>query len=179
MGLSRFFGGKKTAIFQCVYKECESLCCKKNLVVLNEDDVSMLMSSGFELNEITNPLSLKSFLQTLGAPSFQQLDGLNVLRLKHDEDERCVFLEKDGRCRIYKHRPYYCREFPFKFSGEKIKSSNPLCPGVGKGGERSVSEIKLLLGLDTSGLKPPHLEGDPEKIRLARGLMSSVFRFLK
>lgn len=27
---------------------------------------------------------------------------------------RCVFQDKNKRCRIYEHRPRYCREFPYE-----------------------------------------------------------------
>lgn len=30
-------------------------------------------------------------------------------------DGRCVFQTKKYRCRIYKNRPKYCRDFPFEF----------------------------------------------------------------
>lgn len=41
-------------------------------------------------------------------------------------DGRCVFQAKDYRCRIYKYRPNYCREFPLEF-GTLPKLYHYLC----------------------------------------------------
>jgi len=36
-----------------------------------------------------------------------------VLVLAAGRDERCVFLDREGRCRIYAARPVQCRTYPF------------------------------------------------------------------
>lgn len=38
-------------------------------------------------------------------------DGALVLASAHDE--RCIFLDCDGRCRVYSVRPLQCRTYPF------------------------------------------------------------------
>jgi Fe-S-cluster containining protein len=180
MMLRGLFGKNKKRRFECVYDECKSLCCKTNLVVLNEADVAAFQEMNINLDDVTRKLELNKFLEILGSSSIKQLEGLEVLRLKKDEAGNCVFLNLEkGVCEIYEKRPYYCREFPFKFSKGKIKRSDPICPGLERGEEKGLAELKKDLGLDVVELKPPQLVGDEKKLKTSRSLMSVVFRLMK
>jgi Fe-S-cluster containining protein len=180
MVFGRIFAKKEGARFNCVYEECESLCCKDNLVVLNEDDVTGFKRQGIILDEVTNKLDLNRFLEFLGKSPIKQLEGLQVLQLKKDLEGRCVFLiEEGGGCKIYDQRPYYCREFPFKFSKGKIKSADPRCPGLNKREEKDIETLKKILGLYNVDHKPPYLVGDERKLKTSRALMTMVFRLLR
>lgn len=180
MVFERFFGRGQTTRFECLYRDCGSLCCKNNLVVLNEDDIASFKEMGIPVSEVTETLGLNEFLKVLGATPMKQLEGLQVLRLKKTVDEGCAFLiPEDGACRIYDRRPYYCREFPFKFSKGKIKSADPVCPGLNRGAEKDLTGLKKGLGLEHVELKPPFLLGDSAKLKTARPLMSVVFRLLR
>jgi Fe-S-cluster containining protein len=180
MVLGLIFRGGGKARFECVYAECESLCCKNNLVVLNEDDVAGFQKMGIETIDVTEKLNLNEFLGILGSAPMNQLEGLDVIRLKTDENGNCVFLEpKKGECKIYEQRPYYCREFPFKFSKGKIKKKDLICPGVEMGSEKEMTELKSELGLDGLELKPPYLVGDESKLKTSRTLMKMVFRLMR
>lgn len=180
MFLGRIFGRGQTARFECVYSECMSLCCKKNLVVLNEDDLGGFQESGIESAEVTEKMKLNEFLSVLGSAPMKQLEGLDVLMLKKDEEGNCIFLEPEkGACKIYNLRPYYCREFPFKFSKGRINKKDPICPGVERGIEKDIAELKSELGLSQLELKPPYLVGDESKLKTSRTLMKMVFRLMR
>jgi Fe-S-cluster containining protein len=180
MVFGRIFGREQNARFECVYTECGSLCCKKNLVVLNEEDVAALREGSLDPSDATEKLSLNEFLSILGSAPMKQLEGLDVLSLKKDEAGNCIFLEpEEGVCKIYDRRPYYCREVPFKFSKGKIKKSDPSCPGSERGGEKNLAEVKRELGLVGLELKPPYLVGDEKKLKTSRTLMKMVFRLMR
>lgn len=180
MFLDRVLGREQKARFECIFSECESLCCKNNLVVLNEDDMEGLEDMKIDVSEVTAPMDLNEFLQTLGTAPMKQLHGLFVLQLKKDKTGNCVFLvPTDGTCRIYERRPYYCREFPFKFARGKIKTTDTICPGVERGDEKDIRELKRILGLNEVQVRPPYLVGDARKIKTAKPLMSAVFRLMK
>jgi Fe-S-cluster containining protein len=174
------FGKEQKDRFECVYNECESLCCKKNLVVLNEDDVATFNEMHIDLDDVTTKLGLNEFLKLLGTSQIKQLEGLQVLQLKKDEAGICIYLApEDGKCKIYEKRPYYCREFPFKFSKGKIKSIDPICPGVSRGDEKNLDEIKEDLGIAEAQLKPPYLVGDEHKLKTSQTLMNMVFGMMR
>ncbi len=56
----------------------------------------------------------KSFQELLneGELELNMVDGLILPNLKMNEDERCTFLNEEGRCYIHKIRPGICRIFP-------------------------------------------------------------------
>lgn len=56
----------------------------------------------------------KSFQELLneGLVELNMVDGLILPNLRMNEDERCSFLNEEGRCSIHKLRPGICRIFP-------------------------------------------------------------------
>ncbi len=178
MVFGKIFSRGGGASFECIYQNCESACCKNNLVVLNADDMERLKLEDIDPSEVTSQLKLNDFLISKKASPMDQLEGLYVLKLQQDPDGNCVFLLSEGNCRIYESRPFFCREFPFKFAKGKIKKTVP-CPGVGVGEQKSVEELRLILGLDQSGIKPPFIVGDENKVKMANKLLPMVFKFLR
>jgi Fe-S-cluster containining protein len=180
MVFGRFFGKGQTSRFECVYTECKSLCCKENMVVLNEDDAAAFERLEINLADATEHLGLNDFLALLGSTPIKQLDGLEVVCLKKDERGNCRFLNsEDGGCKIYDDRPYFCREFPFKFSKGGIKKKDPICPGLGRGEEMDVLTLKDVLGLSGLDVKAPLLVGDESKLKTSKALMGMVFRLMR
>ncbi len=180
MVFGRLLRGEGKTRFECVYSECGSLCCRKNLVVLNEDDYAAFERLGINLSDATENLSLNEFLTLLGSAPMKQLEGLEVVCLKKDAGGNCQFLNsEDGGCKIYDDRPYFCREFPFKFSKRGIKKKDPICPGLGRGEEMDVSALKDVLGLSGLDVKAPLLVGDESKLKTSKALMSMVFRLMR
>lgn len=47
-----------------------------------------------------------------GGIELNMVDGLILPNIKMGEDERCTFLNEEGRCTIHKQRPGICRIFP-------------------------------------------------------------------
>ena len=68
--------------------------------------------------------------------TFVDEDGWRQLRF---EQGRCVFLEGEGRCRVYEGRPMQCRTFPFWSEfirrGRWTRRVRRLCEGIGRGPE--------------------------------------------
>ena len=67
----------------------------------------------YDVWQIKNGLG-KSFQELLndGSIELNMVDGLILPNLKMGEDERCAFLNEEGRCSIHSLRPGICRIFP-------------------------------------------------------------------
>lgn len=74
-------------------------------------------------------------------------DGDQVAAMR--ADERCVFLGKDSRCRVYSARPAQCRSYPFW--PEVINSKTAWqrearrCEGIDRGAVMPLSHIRKAL----------------------------------
>lgn len=101
----RLYGSNDMVKADC--NDCKgcSACCRGmgNSIVLDPMDIYHLekgLSSSFE--EL-----LAAYLE------LQVADGVILPNLKMEgRDERCVFLNEEGRCRIHAFRPGICRIFP-------------------------------------------------------------------
>lgn len=64
-------------------------------------------------------------------------------------DGRCVFLEIDGRCRIYPVRPVQCRTYPFWPEVVQYKAAwqreSRRCEGINRGPEVPVGRIRRMV----------------------------------
>ena len=64
-------------------------------------------------------------------------------------EDRCVFLNPDGSCRIYPVRPVQCRTFPFwrdlVDDGEWTAEARELCEGVGHGKLHQIEDVEPLM----------------------------------
>jgi Fe-S-cluster containining protein len=102
----------------CDIKFCNSLCCR-NCAVLTRDEVSELIAN------IRNEYAL-------------ELDCRKYFRLAKGEHGiyyamkmikgRCIFLNKEKRCRIYKCRPALCELYPVI----DVDAVDERCPIVNK-----------------------------------------------
>ena len=67
----------------------------------------------------------------------------------------CVFLDENGSCELYMHRPVQCRTFPWweevVGSPESWEEEKRKCPGIGYGKWHSCEEIEAGLTLDKYG----------------------------
>lgn len=63
--------------------------------------------------------------------------------------DRCIFLEEDGSCRVYPVRPVQCRTFPFWSdlveAGAWTDEAHALCEGVGRGRLYQIDDVKPLM----------------------------------
>lgn len=94
----------------------------------------------------------RTFEQLLAGPvELHVEDGLILPDLKMaGEDDRCFFLNEEGRCGIHAFRPGICRLFPLGRNYEKNRIQyfvlTDACPAKNK------SKIKVKKWLDTEGL---------------------------
>lgn len=83
-----------------------SACCRGmgNSIVLDPYDIYRLqMGTGKDLNSFMSQKEIE----------LNVVDGLILPNLKMDEmDEKCRFLNEEGRCSIHQYRPGICRLFP-------------------------------------------------------------------
>ncbi|MGB5338345.1 MAG: YkgJ family cysteine cluster protein [Gammaproteobacteria bacterium] len=72
------------------------------------------------------------------------------------QDDRCVFLDRDGRCRIYPVRPLQCRTYPFwpevVHSASAWRAEAERCEGINCGSVVPVDRIRRRV---TACLKQP------------------------
>lgn len=120
--------------FECL-KDCSN-CCQ--------------LSGGFVFLTEDESRAIADYLDT-DVDLFQKWftkDADGHLALVDGPEERCVFLE-DGICTIYPVRPLQCRTYPFWPENMKTKAhwnlTKKMCPGIGKGPERSASEVAAIL----------------------------------
>lgn len=71
--------------------------------------------------------------------------------------DRCVFLDADGRCRIYAVRPAQCRDYPFW--PEVVRDAGTWrrerrrCEGIGRGPVIPLAEVRRRLAAQRRGRK--------------------------
>ncbi len=107
-----------------ICEQCEALCCKgEGYVFLSDEDINNIAAF---LNTDTK-LFLKLYTKRV---IYGKKTAL--INLKINSEIRCVFLDDNNRCEIYKVRPKQCKLFPF---WESLKNKNKkqlakLCPGI-------------------------------------------------
>jgi len=91
-------------------------------------------------------------LQRAGVPASGFLDlarppAAGFVASLAQEGGRCVFLDGDMRCRVYHHRPLYCRLYPYIRESylETQLDVDLSCPGVGEGERLSDEELERIL----------------------------------
>ena len=71
------------------------------------------------------------------------------LVLASETSGKCVFLQKDGGCRVYRVRPLQCQTYPFwpeNLSSQKSwQREARRCEGIGRGSEVPVQLIEMTL----------------------------------
>ncbi len=80
----------------CLRHRC-SRCCHDTQMMLTEEDVERISALGY-----------RDF--------YYEKDGFLYLK---NRGGKCVFLDENGRCRIYEHRPAGCRFYPYIYDYER------------------------------------------------------------
>lgn len=94
----------------CLSRGC-SICCHDTEMLLTKEDVKRLADAGYE--DFLDPEEEGGTLRNV--------------------DGRCVFLDKDGICKVYGIRPMGCRIYPLVMRmPERIPILDPLCPYNGE-----------------------------------------------
>ena len=148
-------GGMNLRRFQCL-PGC-GLCCSYKVSLLKAD-IAALELAGLPASE---------FVDTVRRPA----SGLAACIAKRDGF--CLFLDERRRCRVYEHRPLYCRLYPYvRESHVHTQLDVSLsCPGVGQGPELSDEELLSVLELDGSA-------ADQEKLVARRNRTTEMVRGL-
>ncbi len=88
--------------FDCDISLCKSLCCH-NCAVLTEEEVSELIKNA--LMKYSLELEPKKYFRSVKG-EFGSYFAVRMIKGK------CIFLNKENRCRIYKCRPKLCALYP-------------------------------------------------------------------
>lgn len=152
--------------FLCVYKECESRCCKNDgsrFVLLS--DLMLLKKAGLEKNVLGKYPSAETARQLLERPTDIQFYRQHYV-MPHLENKtvngspQCFFLNTDYTCGIYEYRPSVCRVYPFSFQTKLSKPkifthANKLCPPAAKGDIdwKQLKQMAVDLTLDALRIK--------------------------
>lgn len=110
-----------SASFACQPLSCEAMCCRSPyLAGASVWDVERLEASGYETSYFIDLAGLDEDAATELLHDRETLKTetrrSTALRLRHDEDERCVFLQPDQRCGSYEARPNGCVQYPFQIA---------------------------------------------------------------
>ena len=89
-------------VWDCDISICKSLCCH-NCAVLTHDEVSELVSDAWKKHELE--LDPKKYFRSVKG---EHGTYFAVKMIKG----RCIFLNKEDRCRIYESRPVLCKLYP-------------------------------------------------------------------
>lgn len=125
--------------FLCVFKECESRCCKNDgsrFVLIS--DLLLLKKAGLENHVLGKYPSAQVAMDLLKRPDDIVYHRENYV-MPHLENKtvkgqaQCIFLNSDYTCGIYEYRPSVCRVYPFSFQTKLSKPqifthANKLCP---------------------------------------------------
>jgi Fe-S-cluster containining protein len=102
----------------CDIKHCNSLCCR-NCAVLTRDEVSELIAKVRE--EYALELDARKYFR-LAKGEHGIYYAMKMIK------GRCIFLNKENRCRIYKCRPALCEFYPVI----DVDAVDERCPIVNK-----------------------------------------------
>lgn len=108
--------------WECVYNECGAKCCEEGIELTLSDVERIHSHTGYRWDE------------------FARYDeNTHTFRLRGDNG-KCIFMDKDLKCKIRDREPVVCRLLPFKivdvsYSDEPIMKLKPVvdCPGEGRG----------------------------------------------
>ena len=139
--------------FECV-KHCWGTCCRNVHVRLDPFDVVDLARG---LTTATSDVLARHVTLTAGA------GGWPLAMLKDAADGPCAFLQPDGRCGVYAHRPTVCRTAPVgrvleRGGAERLffAKPHPDCAGCFAGApEQTARQWQTTSGLDA---RYPHAE---------------------
>ena len=109
--------------FSC--RRCTACCSPveedSNLVLVSAPEVRVIL----EATEMAWDDVCEPYPEMIEVPSGCHYTLAWALRRN---EGRCIFLQDDGRCAIYEHRPWICRTYPFLLDGEELMAFT--CPGI-------------------------------------------------
>ncbi|MHA1646286.1 MAG: YkgJ family cysteine cluster protein [Promethearchaeota archaeon] len=122
---------RKPYRFKC--QNCGHCCSDPDTIVnLTYSDIIRLHETKhYSLDQLLNKLSFYVFSQDPTPEQIKQMvfppihtqKGPAFIGLRKRDDGRCVFLNKQNKCSIYRARPNLCRTFPFHYYYNNIDSS--------------------------------------------------------
>jgi Fe-S-cluster containining protein len=141
--------------FECT--KCGACCREESLLVTvtGRDIVRISMGLDLSSNDVIRALDfylisgVESPEGLRDIPSVNTEQGRAYIALKKMENGDCVFL-KDNLCLIHIIRPAVCMSFPFVFQSNDLNKTwglsakKEICPGLGKGPEVAVSDLREL-----------------------------------
>jgi len=111
-------------------KSCTARCCRGLAVVLTIPEALRLLSAiGARPEEILEFNDNINARETPHYPLLAKKGGRVIdyfIIIKRDGSD-CIFLNKDRTCKIYSHRAYVCKLYPYMLDGKTIKKKI-LCP---------------------------------------------------
>jgi len=114
--------------WDCDISICKSLCCH-NCAVLTGDEVSRLVSNA----------RIKYDLELDPKRYFRKVSGeLGVYFAVKMIKGRCIFLNKEDRCRIYECRPVLCKLYPVI----DVDSIDERCPMANRLSKDEIAVLK-------------------------------------
>ncbi|MCD1296237.1 YkgJ family cysteine cluster protein [Methanocella sp. CWC-04] len=109
--------------FAC--RQCAECCknsCGDNTVAVFPFEIRKIMGeTGMDWLDIVNPPESEDIDDNGHIHTFEW-----VLRKKPDGD--CLFLDGDGKCKIYEIRPYICRTYPMRLDEDGLETF--VCKGL-------------------------------------------------
>ncbi len=115
-------------VLGCDIKLCNSLCCC-NCAVLTRDEVSDLIANVRE--EYALELDPRKYFR----PAKGKLGIYYAMKMIKG---RCIFLNKENRCRIYRCRPALCELYPVI----NVDAVDVRCPIVNKLDSEKIESLK-------------------------------------
>ena len=111
-------------------KSCTARCCRGLAVVLTiPEALRLIEATGAKPGEI---LEFSENVDARKTPHYPLLvrHGKSVREffiIIKREGADCIFLEQDRACKVYAHRPFVCKLYPFELDGKCVKKG-ALCP---------------------------------------------------
>ncbi|WP_035587065.1 YkgJ family cysteine cluster protein [Hippea jasoniae] len=105
-------------------KSCRAFCCiGDGYVFIDDEDIENLC----EFLNISKEQFIKLYTRKIN-------NKLALIDLVIKKEKRCVFLDDNYRCEVYKARPKQCKAFPFWESMKNmgVDQAKKLCRGVVK-----------------------------------------------
>ena len=102
--------------------KCNIECCLDQKVILLPDEISRIVSLGFDTEYFVELVEGRTYLKNYGG--------------------KCVFYDETSKkCKIYEARPFVCRVYPVIYKDGNIGLDIENCPEAGKVSEDDIWDI--------------------------------------
>lgn len=103
MGVNRLESGEPCLRYGC------ALCCHNTKMPLTRLDINRITKLGYQISDFAEKVDHEWRLRNING--------------------KCFFLNEEGRCKIYKYRPYGCRLYPLVYNWKRRETVlDDLCP---------------------------------------------------